>query len=85
MDAKVQLYIPRSFNSFQGFSVKDIKEHFSTEHMEVILESHDDRIRLCACCGHKLGTMKDRYWVRARHLRVFNWTVTINFWREKRH
>ena len=85
MDAKVQLYIPHCFNSFQGFSVKDIKEHRSIEHMEVILEAHEDRVRLCLCCGHKLGIMKDRYWVKARHLRVFNWTVSVCFWREKRH
>lgn len=43
MDAKDQLYIPHCFNSFQGFSVIDIKEHRSIEHMEVILESNKAR------------------------------------------
>lgn len=85
MDAKVQIYIPHCFKSFQGFSVKDIKENRTLEHMEVILESNLDRTHLCSCCGSILGVMKDRYWVKARHLRVFNWTVSICFWREKRH
>ena len=85
MDAKVQVYVPRCFDSFQGFSVKDIKEYHSTSHMDVILESSDERIRLCSCCGHKLGAMKDRYWVKARHLKIFGWSSSICFWREKRY
>lgn len=85
MDAKVQLYIPRCFNSFQGFSVKDIKEYRSTEHMEIILESNEDRTHLCGRCGEILGAMKDRHLVKARHLRMGTWTVSVCFWREKRH
>jgi transposase len=79
------MYIPQCFNSFQGFSVKDIKERRSQEHMEIILESNEDRTHLCSRCGTILGAMKDRYWVEARHLKVFNWTVSVGFWREKRH
>ena len=79
------MYIPHCFNSFQGVSVKDIKENRTTEHMEIILESKDDRSRLCNRCGTSLGVMKDRYWVTARHLRVFSWTVSVGFWREKRY
>lgn len=85
MDAKASVYIPHCFKTFQGFSVQDIKEHRSIEHMEIILDSNPDRIHLCARCGAKLGNMKDRYWVKARHLRIFNWTVSVGFWREKRH
>ena len=85
MDTEVSTYIPQCFNSFQGFSVKDIKEYRSTEHMEIILESQKGRVHLCSRCGTTLGAMKDRYWVKARHLRIFNWTVTVGFWREKRH
>jgi transposase len=29
--------------------------------------------------------MHDRYWVKARHLRAFNWSVEVCFFREKRH
>lgn len=84
MDAKVQGYLPYIFRSFQGFRTKDIKEYRSDNHMELILESNSDRVRLCNCCGKKLGTMHDRYWVKARHLRAFNWTVSVCFFREKR-
>ncbi len=52
--------------------------------MNIILEKTEDRVCLCGRCGLKLGAMKDRYWVTARHLRVFNWQVTVSFWREKR-
>jgi len=78
------MYIPHCFNSFQGFSVKDIKEFRSKQHMELILESNPDRKRLCNVCGHGLGPMHDRYWVSARHLRAFGWTVSVGFFREKR-
>lgn len=85
MDQQARTYVPYCFRQFQGFSVKDIKEYRQAETMEIELESNKDRIRLCSRCGEKLGAIKDRYWVRARHLRVFNWTVTVCFFREKRH
>jgi transposase len=84
MDAKARGYLPFIFRSFQGFQTKDIKEFHSKRHMEIHLESEEDRVRLCNCCGHKLGERHDRYWVKARHLRVFNWTVSVCFFREKR-
>ena len=85
MDAKASVYIPHCFRTFQGFSVQDIKEYRSIEHMEIILESTPDRSHICAKCGTQLGNMKDRYWVKARHLRIFGWSTSVGFWREKRH
>jgi transposase len=84
MDAKASIYIPYAFRSFQGFSVVDIKESVVRKEMEIVLEKVEDKVHLCACCGEKLGAMEGRYWVRARHLRLFNWAVTVSFWREKR-
>jgi transposase len=85
MDTKVSTYVPYCFRQFQGFSVKDLKEFPATEVMEIHLVSNEDRVRCCGVCGVKLGNIKDRYWVRARHLKVFNWLVTVCFFREKRH
>lgn len=85
MDAKTSIYIPYIFKTFQGFHTKDIKEFIKSRQMEIILESNEDRIRLCNCCGHQLGNMHDRYWVKARHLKAFNWNVSVCFFREKRY
>lgn len=85
MDAKVQGYLPYIFRSFQGFKTIDIKEFHHERRMELYLESEPDRVRLCDKCGHKLGAMHDRYWVKARHLKAFNWNVVVCFFREKRH
>jgi transposase len=84
MDAKGSNYLPYIFRSFQGFKVTDIKESIVDRHMQVYLESEADRVRLCNCCGHKLGEKKDQYWVKAKHLKAFNWTVEVCFFREKR-
>ena len=84
MDAKAEIYIPHVFRSFQGFSVRDIKESVVTSEMEIVLEKDPDKVHLCACCGSTLGAQKHRYWVKARHLKCFSWSVTVSFWREKR-
>lgn len=84
MDAEVPKYLPYIFRSFQGFRTKDVKEFISTKQMEIYLESNPERVRLCSCCGGKLGAMHDRYWVKARHLKAFNWNVSVCFFREKR-
>lgn len=84
MDAKVPGYLPYIFRSFQGFDTVDIKEYRIRNHMEIILRSKKDRVRLCNACGLNLGDCHDRYWVRARHLRAFGWTVSVCFFREKR-
>lgn len=85
MEAKSSIYVPYIFRSFQGFTVSDIKEFHSQKHMELILSSDPGRVRLCHVCGNRLSNMHDRYWVKARHLRAFGWTVSVGFWREKRH
>lgn len=85
MESKASLYIPYAFRSFQGFSVCDIKESQVTKQMEIHLISDKDRVRLCCRCGSRLGVQKDRYRVKARHLRCFDWQVWVVFFREKRH
>ena len=85
MDAKASIYIPHAFRNFQGFSVSDIKESIVSKPMELVLEKDPNKTHLCNVCGDILGAQEGRYWVKARHLRCFNWTVTVSFWREKRH
>lgn len=85
MNAEVPKYLPYIFRSFQGFRTVDIREFHSTRQMEIVLESEASRVRLCNCCGHPLGEIHDRYRVRARHLKAFNWNVSVVFYREKRH
>ena len=78
-------YIPRVFNSFQGFSVKDIKEFSKSRDMEIHLVRTECQTHLCRRCGGKLGRQEGRYFVRARHLRLFDWSLQVCFWREKRY
>lgn len=84
MDAKVPKYLPFIFRSFQGYQTKDIKEFHSERRMEVHLQGDEDRKRLCHVCGCELGNYHDKYHVRAKHLKAFNWSVEICFFREKR-
>lgn len=85
MDARASNYLPSVFRSFQGFKTVDVREYHADQRIEIYLESKSDRVRQCNVCGGKLGAMHDRYWVKARHLRVFSWHVTVCFFREKRH
>jgi transposase len=85
MDAKVPKYLPYIFRCFQGFQTIDIKEYHQDRRMELHLASEPERTRLCDKCGFKLGNFHDRYPVRARHLKAFNWNVIVCFFREKRH
>lgn len=85
MEAKGQLYVPYIFRNFQGFSVIDIKEFRQTQHMQIILKKKEGKVQLCVACGHKLGHYHDRYAMEVRHLKVFNWTASLVFFREKRH
>jgi len=84
MNAEASLYIPYAFRSFQGFRVLDIKESQAAKTMEICLQAEEGKTHLCSRCGGRMGAQKDRYWVTARHLRVFDWQVTVSFWREKR-
>lgn len=85
MNSKAQIYVPYFLRNFQGFNVLDIKEYRTEMRMEIILEKVPHKEHFCGNCGCQLGPQKDRYWVRARHLKVFNWQVTVCFWREKRY
>ena len=84
MDAKVRGYLPYVFRCFQGFQTCDFKEFIPERRIEIHLVSEAKRERLCNACGHRLGAQKDRYHVRAKHLRVMNWQVEVCFFREKR-
>lgn len=85
MEAKSSIYVPYIFRSFQGFSVKDIKEFHNTQHMQIHLEKIEGRVQLCSACGQKLGHYHDRYAMEVKHLKVFNWTASLVLFREKRY
>jgi transposase len=85
MDAKVPKYLPFIFRSFQGYKTVDVKEFHSERRIEIHLRADESRECLCNACGHKLGNYHDKYHVRAKHLKAFNWIVEICFFREKRH
>lgn len=85
MEARVPDYVPFILRDFQGFKVRDFKEFHSERRMEIHLESDQDRVRLCGTCGKELGHYHDKYFVRAKHLRICSWTVEVCFFREKRH
>jgi transposase len=85
MDAGVSSYLPYAFRCFQGFRTKELKEFISERRMEIHLISDARRVRLCNACGHKLGAKKDHYFVRAKHLRMMDWSVEVCFLREKRY
>lgn len=85
MNAKVSSYVPHIFRSFQGFKTQDVKEFINDQRLEIHLSSDSERVRLCNACGHRLGAIKDRYFVRAKHLRAMGWLVEVCFFREKRH
>lgn len=85
MDAKGSTYIPYIFQSFQGFFVGDIKEFHKKKHIEIHLVKDKNKIQLCGHCGEPLGHYHDQYAVEAKHLKVFNWTASVCFFKEKRH
>ena len=85
MDAQGSIYVPYIFRSFQGFNVVDVKEFHSRQHMQIILKKSEGEVSLCSRCGHRLGHYHDRHALEARHLKAFNWTVSVCFFREKRH
>lgn len=71
------MYVPYIFRQFQGFNVKDLKEHHKRQHMQLILEPAKDRERLCRKCGSILGRKRGEYTVEAKHLKAFNWTSSV--------
>lgn len=85
MHTKAKIYIPLVFRSFQGFQVEDIKEFQTTKVMEIILKPVDGKAHFCTVCDSKLGAQDGGYWVKARHMRIMDWSVFVEFRREKRH
>lgn len=85
MESKPKLYIPQVFRSFQGFDVADLKEWRAKRHMEIVLVANEKREHRCWRCMGVLGAQNSRYLVRAKHLRMMGWQVTVAFYREKRH
>lgn len=84
MDAKAGIYIPLVFRSFQGFQVLDVKEFRTKTEMVIILSPVEGKEHFCTICGEKLGRQDGGYWVRARHMRIMNWSVFVEFRREKK-
>ncbi len=85
MESKAKVYLPQVFRSFQGFDVADLKEWRTRRHLEIVLNKNAERQHLCGRCESPLGAMNSRYVVRAKHLRMMGWTVSVSFYREKRH
>ena len=83
MEAKARIYVPHAFRNFQGFSVVDVKESIVSRQMELWLRAEETHRPLCSRCGGLLGAKHDHYRVRARHMRCFDWTVTVVFFRSK--
>lgn len=84
MGSKARVYLPAVFKTFQGFDVVDLKESRISKSIEIVLEKNEERIHHCARCGGVLGAQHDRWRVRARHLRLMGWDVSVVFYREKR-
>ena len=84
MGSKAKVYLPAVFKAFQGFDVVDLKESRISQSIEIVLEKNEDRKHFCARCESELGPQHDRWRVRARHLRLMGWDVTVVFYREKR-
>lgn len=69
---------------FQDFQLIDSKPWPSKGEIEVILRGKDDRVRKCHCCLEPLGQINSYYPMKARHLKIFEFFVTVIFRREKR-
>lgn len=85
MSAEPNIFIPRFLNTFQGFSVKDIKEYLTDKRVEIYLEKNQETKSLCCRCCEPLGNYHDRYQRQAKHLKLFDFNVTVHFFTEKRY
>lgn len=84
MQAKAKIYLPLVFRSFQGFQVLDIKEFQNSCEMIIILKPNEGKRHYCTICDSELGAQDGGYWIKARHMRMMNWAVFVEFRREKR-
>ncbi len=85
MSTESSLLVPRFLDSFQGFSVKDIKEFISEQRIEVHLEHKPNEKRFCSRCFGPLGNYHDRYHRKVKHLKLFQFNVEVHFFTEQRH
>ena len=79
MESKAKMYLPQAFRVFQGFRVVDLQDYRLRQHLEIVLEREDGQPGRCHRCNAQLGALHDRYQVRARHLRMMGWTVSVRF------
>ena len=84
MKTEPTLLIPRFLDSFQGFSVIDIKEFISDQRVEIHLEKKTETEAICCKCCEPLGHYHDRYRHKVKHLKLFNFDVEVYFFTEKR-
>lgn len=85
MKTESNILVPRFLDTFQGFSVVDIKEYITDQRVEVHLVKKAENKALCSKCGHELGHYHDRYHRVVKHLKLFNFDTTVHFYTEKRH
>lgn len=71
------MYFPKVLNNFQGYRTKDLKESRKNMHIQIVLEHADDTTHLCGRCGEKLGRIRGKYFVEARHLKVCSFTSSV--------
>jgi transposase len=84
MSAILKVNLPQVFQNFQGFVTKDVKEYRSDRRIEIWLEGAENKIHKCDRCSEALGSYKDQYRIKAKHLRMMDWTVEVVFFRQKR-
>ena len=82
---KPRFYVPACLRTFQGFSVRDIKDRAKDRRVEIYLEQSSENIRKCHKCKSKLGAYHDAHSITAKHLKMCGWQVEVTFNREKRH
>ena len=85
MNTASNILVPRFLDCFQGFSVIDIKEYLKDMRIEIHLEKKSDNKAICCKCYEALGHYHDRYQRKVKHLRLFNFDVTVHFFTDKRH
>jgi transposase len=84
MKTESNILIPRFLNTFQGYSVKDIKEYLTEMRIDIYLDKNVDTKSICCRCCEPLGNYHDRYQRKVKHLKLFNFDVSVHFFTEKR-
>ena len=82
---KPKFYLPACLREFQGFNVRDIKDFSKERRSEIHLEQIESNERQCSKCFNNLSNYHDNHRIKAKHMNMCGWSVTIIFYREKRH